>query len=67
MPLSDSVRDWVVFLGGEVAGINCPDCGLESRDVDIDAHTIADVACPECGAVALTEGQKSELRQAGKL
>lgn len=65
--LDDGIRDNVILVGGKVAGIDCPDCQYSSRDADLDAHSLAAVTCPDCGATVLTEDQKSQLRQAGKL
>lgn len=65
--LDDSIRDRVIQFGGQVVGVDCPGCEFESRDFDLDAHRITDVACPNCGETILTEDEKSELRRAGKL
>lgn len=67
MSLDDSIREKVVFVGGKVGGVQCPECGCKRRDVSIEPHTFTDVTCPECGATILSEDQKSELRQAQKL
>lgn len=65
--MDDSIRDRVVFLGGKAAGVDCPDCKLKTTDIDLNASEITDVPCPECGTTILSEDEKSELRQAGKL
>lgn len=67
MPLDDSVRERVVLFGGKVAGVDCPHCEYRSLDSDLDAHAFDKVSCPECDSPILTEEQKAELRQAGKL
>lgn len=67
VPLDDTIRDRVIFLGGKAAGVDCPTCDFRSRDVDLDTVRLTDISCPECGRTILTEGQKSQLRQAGKL
>lgn len=67
VPLDDSIRENVLFVGGKVTGVNCPECAFESRDVGIDAHKLTDFTCPDCNATILTEEQKSDLRQANKL
>lgn len=61
------VSDRVIILGGMVAGVDCPNCEFRSRDIELDAQRITSVSCPECDATILTEDQKSQLRQAGKL
>lgn len=66
MAIDPSVRDRVVFLGGKAAGIDCPECDLRSREVDIDGHSLTGVTCPECGATVLTEEQKAQLRRGDK-
>lgn len=63
----DGIRERVTFLGGKAVGVDCPHCPFEGRDVDLDAHTFADVVCPECGDIVLTESEKAALRRAGKL
>lgn len=67
MPVDDQIRQRVVFLGGKVSGVACPECGARNRDIDLSAHNIRDVACPNCGATVLSEAEMSALRQAGKL
>lgn len=67
MPLDDTIRERVLFVGGKVTGVTCPECRFESRDLELPAHTFTDVTCPECDATILTEAQKSELRRANKL
>lgn len=67
MPLDDTIRDRVIFLAGKVTGVDCPNCEFRSRDVELDAITITNTTCPECNTTILTEDQKSQLRQAGKL
>lgn len=67
MPLSDAIRERVVFLGGKVSSATCPNCDYTGRADALDAHRFTDVACPECGSTILTEAQKDELRRAGKL
>lgn len=67
MPLDDVLRERVVFFGGKVGGVDCPDCEFRSRDVDLSPHDIRDVNCPECGATILTEEQLFQLRESGKL
>lgn len=65
--LGESVRDRAVLVGGKVAGVSCPDCGSETREVDVDAHSLSSVTCPDCGATVLTEDQVARLRRAHKL
>lgn len=65
--MDDSIRDRVILVGGIVAGVDCPDCEFESREIALDEYSISEVVCPDCGATILTEDQKSQLRQAGKL
>lgn len=65
--LDDATRENVLFVGGKVTGVSCPACEFESRDIDIEAHTLSDVTCPQCEATILTEEQKSDLRRAHKL
>lgn len=65
--LDDDIRNGLILLGGKVAGVDCPDCEFKSREMDIAAHTVTNVSCPDCGTTILTEEQKSELRRAGKL
>lgn len=65
--MDDSIRDRVVFLGGKAAGVDCPDCELKTIDIDLDASESTDVTCPECGTTILSEDEKAQLRQAGKL
>lgn len=67
VPLSDAIRERVVFLGGKVSEVSCPDCAYSGREADLDAHRYTDIECPECGSTILTEKQKAELRRAGKL
>ncbi len=67
MPLDDTIRDRVIFLAGKAAGVDCPNCEFRSRDVELDIVRLTDTSCPECGTTVLTEDQKSQLRQAGKL
>lgn len=67
MPLEDTTRENVLFVGGKAAGVTCPECDFESREVGLEPHTFSAVTCPECGATILTEAQKSALRQAHKL
>lgn len=67
MSLDKSIRERVLFVGGKVTGVTCPECGFESRDVDLPVHTFTDVTCPECDATTLTEEQKSALRRTNKL
>lgn len=67
MPLDDVLRERVVFLGGKVSGVDCPNCEFRSRDVDLSPHNTRDVTCPECGATILTEAQMFQLRESGKL
>ncbi|MFB6254625.1 MAG: hypothetical protein ABEI06_08450 [Halobacteriaceae archaeon] len=67
MSLSDMIQDRVIMLGGHVAGVDCPQCEYESQEIEIDPVEFSNVSCPECGATILTEKQKSELRQAGKI
>lgn len=67
MPLDESIRDRVIFLAGKVGGVDCPNCEFKGRNVDLDAVTITNITCPECGTTILTEDQKLQLRQADKL
>lgn len=67
MPPDDGIRDRVVLTGGVVAGVDCPDCEVGSREIDVDDYTTTDVTCPESDATVLTGDQKSPLRRAGKL
>lgn len=67
MPLDDNVRDRVILLAGKVAGVDCPNCGFRSCDVEPDAVEFTNTTCPECDATILTEEQKLQLQQAGKL
>lgn len=67
MSLDADVRDRVILLGGRVAGVDCPNCQFRSRDIELEAHSITNVTCPHCNATILTEDQKSQFRQAGKL
>lgn len=67
MSFEDPIRENVLFVGGKAAGVTCPECGFESRDVGLEPHTFSEVTCPECDITILTEEQKSELRQAHKL
>lgn len=67
MTLEDTIRERVVFLGGKVSGVDCPNCEYSGRESDLDAHRFTSVTCPVCGATILTEAQKSTLRQAEKL
>jgi len=57
----------MIFLGGKAAGVDCPNCDFRSRDIELDPVGITNVTCPECDATILTEDQKAQLRQAGKL
>lgn len=66
-PLDDAIRNRMIFLGGKVAGVDCPACEFSSREFELDAHTLSSVTCPDCGATILSENQKSQLRQTGKL
>lgn len=66
MPLDDSIRDRVLFLGGKAAGVSCPNCQFTTREVDLDAHSLSDVTCPECGTTILSKEQQAQLRQADK-
>lgn len=67
MTLDDTVRARVIWLGGKAAGVDCPDCEYRSRDVELDTHTLEAISCPDCGTTILTESQRGQLRQAGKL
>lgn len=67
MTLDNSIRERVVFLGGKVSDVDCPNCAYTGRESDLDAHRFTNVTCPDCGTTILTEAQKSTLRQAGKL
>lgn len=67
MPLDDTLRERVVFLGGKATGVECPDCEFRSRDVSLSPHDVREVTCPDCGTTILTESQLSQLRQSGKL
>lgn len=67
MTLDDSIRQRVVFFGGKVSGVDCPNCEYTGRESDLDAHRFTSVTCPNCGTTILTDAQKSALRQAGKL
>lgn len=67
MPLDDSIRDRVVFFGGKVAGVDCPNCQFHSREIELDAHVLRNIVCPDCGATILTEDEMSQLRQGDKL
>lgn len=67
MALDESVRNRVIFLGGKVAGLDCPNCQFESRNLELNTYTLTNVVCPYCGTTILTKDQKSQLRQAGKL
>lgn len=66
MSLDDTIRRKVLFAGGKVTGVSCPDCRYESRDVEIDAYTSEEVICPECDGTILTRDQKATLRDARK-
>lgn len=57
----------MIFAGGKVAGVSCPACQFESRDVDLPVYTFTGVFCPECDSTILSEAQKSELRRANML
>lgn len=63
----DDFRDRVIVLGGKVAGVDCPECEFDGRDVEIDSHTAAAVHCPNCGTTLLTADQKTRLRRNNKL
>lgn len=65
--MDDNIRDRVILFAGQVAGVDCPDCDFRSRDVELDTIKLTSTTCPECGATILTEEQKAQLRQAGKL
>lgn len=67
MTLSETIRERVILLGGKVAGVDCPKCAFKSRDITVEVHTTASITCPNCDTTILTESQKSQLRQAGKL
>lgn len=67
MELDEDIKTNLIMRGGKVAGINCPNCEFESRDVELAAHAITDVTCPDCGTRVLTEDQKTRLRRADKL
>lgn len=67
MEFDDGIRDRVILLGGEVAGVDCPDCEFDG-DVDgLEAHVLGSVECPVCESTILTADQKSQLRRSGKL
>lgn len=67
MPLDDDLWERVVFIGGKVSKVTCPDCDYSGREPNLDPHRFTAIDCPECGATILTEGEKSSLRQADKL
>lgn len=67
MTLDSTIRERVVFIGGKVGGVDCPDCQFHGDDVDLDGYTVSSITCPDCGATILTEEQRSELRHAHKL
>lgn len=67
VPLDDEVRERVIFLGGIVAGVDCPECSFRSRDIELDVHSLTSIDCPECSTTILTEEQRAQLRKAGKL
>ncbi|WP_167837349.1 hypothetical protein [Halosimplex halophilum] len=55
------------MVGGKVSGLDCPKCQFDGSDLDLDAYSIEAITCPDCGATILTEDQKAQLRQSGKL
>lgn len=67
VPLTDDVRERVILLGGKVAGLDCPECGFRSKEIEFNAHSLDGIPCPECDAEMLTADQKAQLRRAGKL
>jgi len=67
MGLDEELRERIVLLGGVVAGVDCPDCRFESREVDIDPRTDDAVRCPECGTMILDTADKRRLELAHKL
>lgn len=67
MTFDSTIYDRVVFVGGKVSGIDCPECDFETRETEIESHSLSPVTCPNCGATILSTDQKSTLRQAHKL
>lgn len=67
MTLDSTIRERVVFIGGKVGGVDCPNCQFRGDDVALDAYMTSSVTCPDCGTTILTEEQRAELRQAHKL
>lgn len=67
MQLDDDIRERVTLLAGKATGVDCPNCGYQSRDVDLEAHRMEDVVCPDCGETVLSADEKAQLRRAGKL
>lgn len=67
MVLDESIRERAILIGGKLAGVECPNCEFDGRDLDMESHTTEAVSCPNCGTTLLTADEKAQLRQAHKL
>lgn len=49
-------------MGGKVAGVDCPNCELKTKEMDFNAYVITEITRPECSTTILSEDEKSKLR-----